>query len=70
MRTLGLRFFFNPPKSPYQNLPPQKILGYKLTATCIYYHYCQVNNAGIVHKGTIENTSLEDYDKVMRINTR
>ena len=30
----------------------------------------QVNNAGIVAKGTIETTSLESFDKVMRINTR
>ena len=30
----------------------------------------QVNNAGIVAKGTIESTSLESFDKVMRINTR
>ncbi|XP_073227490.1 3-oxoacyl-[acyl-carrier-protein] reductase FabG-like isoform X1 [Porites lutea] len=29
-----------------------------------------VNNAGIVAKGTIETTSLESFDKVMRINTR
>ncbi|XP_067050936.1 3-oxoacyl-[acyl-carrier-protein] reductase FabG-like [Acropora muricata] len=29
-----------------------------------------VNNAGIVGKGTIENTSLEDFDKVMNINMR
>ncbi|CAH3178665.1 unnamed protein product, partial [Porites evermanni] len=29
-----------------------------------------VNNAGIVAKGTIESTSLESFDKVMRINTR
>ena len=30
----------------------------------------QVNNAGIVLKGSIETTSLEDFDKVMRINMR
>ncbi|XP_027038142.1 uncharacterized protein LOC113666543 [Pocillopora damicornis] len=29
-----------------------------------------VNNAGIVIPGTIETTSLEDFDKVMRINMR
>lgn len=29
-----------------------------------------VNNAGIVLKGSIETTSLEDFDKVMRINMR
>ena len=29
-----------------------------------------VNSAGIVVKGTIENTSLEKYDKVMDINVR
>lgn len=29
-----------------------------------------VNNAGIVLKGSIETTSLEDFDKVMNINTR
>ena len=30
----------------------------------------QVNNAGIVIPGTIETTTLEDFDKVMRINMR
>ena len=30
----------------------------------------QVNNAGIIAKGTIETTSLESFDKVMQINTR
>lgn len=30
----------------------------------------QVNNAGIVQTGTIESTSLEQYDKVMNINMR
>ena len=30
----------------------------------------QVNNAGIAVKGTIKNTSLEDFDKVMNINVR
>ncbi|XP_015749705.1 PREDICTED: 2-(R)-hydroxypropyl-CoM dehydrogenase-like [Acropora digitifera] len=29
-----------------------------------------VNNAGIAGKGTIKNTSLEDFDKVMNINVR
>ena len=35
-----------------------------------YLSTLQVNNAGIVGKGTIENTSLEDFDKVMNINVR
>ena len=30
----------------------------------------QVNNAGIAGRGTIKNTSLEDFDKVMNINVR
>ncbi len=29
-----------------------------------------VNNAGIIEMGTIENTSLEQYDRVMNINVR
>ena len=29
-----------------------------------------VNNAGIIEMGTIENTSLEQYDKVMNVNIR
>ena len=45
---------------------------WQLTLTSIYYclSILQVNNAGIVGKGTIENTSLEDFDKVMNINMR
>ena len=30
----------------------------------------QVNNAGIVQVGSIETTTLEQYDKVMNINMR
>jgi NAD(P)-dependent dehydrogenase (short-subunit alcohol dehydrogenase family) len=30
----------------------------------------QVNSAGIVELGTIENTSLEQYDKIMNTNVR
>ena len=30
----------------------------------------QVNNAGIVKRGGIENTSLDQYDEVMNINNR
>ncbi|XP_076307830.1 3-oxoacyl-[acyl-carrier-protein] reductase FabG-like isoform X2 [Tachypleus tridentatus] len=30
----------------------------------------QVNNAGIIETGTIENTSLEQYDKMFNINVR
>ncbi|CAB4056410.1 unnamed protein product [Lepeophtheirus salmonis] len=29
-----------------------------------------VNNAGILERGSIENTSLESYDRVMNINVR
>lgn len=33
--------------------------------------YCtQVNNAGILERGSIESTSLEQYDRVMNINIR
>lgn len=30
----------------------------------------QVNCAGILEKGTIESTSLEQYDRVMNVNVR
>lgn len=29
-----------------------------------------VNNAGVIELGTIENTSLEQYDRVMNVNVR
>lgn len=29
-----------------------------------------INSAGIISKGTNENTSLDDFDKMMNINTR
>ncbi len=29
-----------------------------------------VNNAGVIELGTIENTTLEQYDRVMNINMR
>ena len=29
-----------------------------------------VNNAGVLEMGTIENTSLEQYDRVMQVNVR
>ena len=35
-----------------------------------FWSILQVNNAGIAGKGTIKNTSLEDFDKVMNINVR
>ena len=31
---------------------------------------CQVNNAGIIELGTIENTSMEQYDRLMNTNVR
>ena len=34
---------------------------------CFYF---QVNNAGILELGTIENTTLEQYDRVMNANVR
>ena len=30
----------------------------------------KVNNAGIVIKGTVETTTLEQFDKIMDINVR
>ena len=36
---------------------------------CIYIYY-QVNNAGIIQNGSIENTTLDQYDTVMNINVR
>ena len=36
---------------------------------CILFCY-QVNNAGIIELGTIENTSLEQYDRLMNTNVR
>ena len=35
-----------------------------------FFFLFQVNNAGIVLKGGIENTSLEDYDTIMNVNVR
>lgn len=34
------------------------------------FNHLQVNNAGILERGSIENTSLQQYDTVMNINVR
>ena len=46
-------------------------LGDQIKKTIEGYFLClQVNSAGIVEVGSIETTSLEQYDHVMNINTR
>lgn len=43
---------------------------YSLTNALFVDSGFKVNNAGIIARGTLENTSMEDYDNVMNVNTR